>query len=196
MSDDTPVERGAHTTFECGECGYGIHPGDERVPSAEGAIHAVCDARREARKRYRFFVTPHEDGVSYSLYYIDGRREHPVCYQTGGIGAVSSADPRFGGGPVIRPSEHFFKALGYTFHWLLSYRPLPHDGERIKKEIRDDFPNHYPNGKVPEQEMWAAELLLAQLYRMHRAPPEFAPIVECCDQVTAFRVPEVAEYAE
>lgn len=178
---------------ECVGCGYGIAPGDKRQPAPDGTIHTVCQHRRDAREQYRFFLTPHEDGVCWSFYHDRGGQESAVLYNTDGVDVIASADPRFGD-MGIEPTEHFMAALAYTFHWLKSYRPLPHDEERLESEIVDEMPKYYPNGKVPDQEMWAAKLLLKFLYRHPVAPPEMGPIVRCLDDVTAFRTPEVAEY--
>lgn len=191
---DARTGREPHSTVRCVACGYDITPGDRREPTTDGTIHTVCRRRRDARDCYRFFLTPHDDGVSQSLFYVAGDREWPVCYNSGGVDVLSTADVRFAGDSAIRPTEHFIKALAYTYHWLLSYRPLPGDEDRIIDEIESKMPKYYPNEKAPDHEVWAAKLVLGHLYRSRVAPPEYAPIARCCDDVTAFRVTPVAEF--
>jgi hypothetical protein len=62
------------------------------------------------------------------------------------------------------------------------------------KEINNEMVKYYPNGKVPEQEEFAIRMIVSGLYQSRMVPPEWEPIVEFCDQCTAFAVPQVGPW--
>jgi hypothetical protein len=195
MSDS---DTDAHTVLSCAECDYEIRPGDVRVPAADGTVHITCSYLREAQDAYTFFITnpPEADTVGFSLWYDAGDREYPILYNTGGLDAFASASKYFGDGDGIEPTTSFFRAIGYTFHWLQSYRPLPSDTERIDQEIESEIHDYYPEGKIPDHEEWALYRIIARMYRVPAVQPEWEPIVDYCDTITAFRVPDVVPYTE
>lgn len=199
MSDsDTDSNHDAHTALGCAECSYNIQPGDVRVPTADGTLHITCSHLRDAQDAYTFFITnpPQDESYGFSLWYDAGDREYPILYNTGGLNAFASASKFFGDGNGIEPTASFIRAIGYTFHWLQSYRPLPHDTDRINKEIENEIHDYYPSGKIPRHEEWALYQIISRLYRVPAAQPEWEPIVDYCDTITAFRVPDVIPYTE
>lgn len=197
MSNSTPDTSG-HTAFDCAECEYSIQPGDTRVPAEDGAVHISCAALRDARDVYSFYITnpPEQDAIGFSLWFDAGDREYPILYNTGGLDAFASASKAFGGDEHIQPTTSFFEAIAYTFHWLQSYRPLPSDIERIHNEIDDEIHTHYPNKKIPAHEEWALHRIITQLYRAPAVQPEWEPIVDHCETITAFGVPDIVPYTD
>lgn len=183
-------------TMTCIECENDIVPGDHRSPTANGTAHTACANRQDARNKYRFFIQnpAHAEPYSMSLHYDAGDKEYPVVENTGGLTTITSASKQFGGADGIEPTPHFMEAFAYTYHWLQSYRPLPSDTERISKEIDQEITKYYPNGKIPSHEEWALHTILMHLYLHREVPPEFGPIVDCCDDITAFSVPTVRSY--
>jgi hypothetical protein len=199
MSDsNTETSSDAHTVLECAECGYEIRPGDTRVPSTDSAIHITCSHLRDARKKYKFFISnpPTAEGCSLSLWFDAGDREYPILQNTGGLNAYLSASKHFSGDNAIEPTASFFRAIGYTYHWLQSYRPLPGDTDRIDTEIENEITKYYEHGKIPSHEEWAIYLIVRQMYQAPAVQPEWEPIVEYCDTITAFRVPDVIPYGD
>lgn len=182
----------SHTAFDCEECDYEIRPGDKRVPTADGALHIGCVALREARQQYRFTLTnPQENqGVSIILWYDAGKREYPILFNTNGLNSIVSASKVFGDSGYIEPTTSFFHAIGYAYHWLQSYRPLP-EPQRIRDEIDREIPRYYENEKIPDHEKWAIHHIVSQMYISPAVPAEWEPIVEYCDTITKFNVPDV-----
>ncbi|WP_302083233.1 hypothetical protein [Salinibaculum rarum] len=129
--------------------------------------------------------------MSMSLYYDAGDREYPTLMNTGGLNSILSASKAVGGDTGIEPTEHFFDAIAYTFHWLQSYRPLPTNREQIREEIENEMETHYPNEKVPSHERWAIHLIVTQMYLAPDVPSEWEPIVAYCDSITGFSVPDL-----
>lgn len=195
---DSPTGSSSHTAFECTECEHDIRPGDTRVPTENGGVHISCAAIRNTRKVYSFTITnpPKQDVAGFSLWFDAGDREYPILYNTGGLDAFASASKAFGGDDHIQPTTSFFQAIAYTYHWLQSYRPLPNNTERIKKEIGSEIQNHYPNGKIPTHEEWALHRIITQLYRAPVVQPEWVPIVDHCETITGFSVPDTLPYTE
>jgi hypothetical protein len=189
---------GSRTGFDCAECEYEIRPGDARVPASDGAVHVSCSVLRETQDAYSFFITnpAEEEMYGYSLWFDAGDREYPIFYNTGGLDSFASAAKTFGDNGRIQPTASFFEAIGYTFHWLQSYRPLPDDVDRIHGEIEKKIPKHYPNERVPHHEKWALYRIITYLYRAPAVQPEWGPIVEYCDTLTEFQVPDVRPYSE
>lgn len=188
----------SRTGFECAECEYAIQPGDARVPATDGTVHVSCSLLRDAQDAYSFFITnpAEEEMYGYSLWFDAGDREYPIFYNTGGLDSFASAAKSFGGEDRIQPTMSFFRAIGYTFHWLQCYRPLPDDVERIHQEIQKEITKYYPNERVPDHEKWALYRIITRLYRAPTIQPEWEPIVEYCDTLTEFRVPDVLPYTE
>lgn len=183
-----------HTTSDCVECEYEIRPGDKRIPADGGAMHIACEARKHARKSYRFFLSnPPRDGYGMSLWFDAGDREYPILYNTGGLTSMASASKSVGE-DAVEPSGSFVDAIAYSFHWLQSYRPLPTDTERIHAEIESELVKEYENEKVPSHERWAIHTLVANLYLKSTVQPELDPLVEYCDMITGFSVPEVETF--
>lgn len=182
--------------LNCSRCGLDIVPGDERSPTPDGVMHTACRNRRDAAQHYRFFLCNpvNREAYSMALFYTDGDREYPILQNTGGLNSIMSASTSFGDDRAVSPTPHFLRAIAYAYHWLQSYRPLPTDHERIREEIDKELPKYYPNGKIPSHERWAAHIILNRLYLDRSVPPEFGPIVECCDDITAFGVPTVEPY--
>jgi len=180
------------STTQCVLCENDIVPGDTRLPTPEGTAHSVCAKAIDIRRSYYFSIgnPPSVDDVTWSLWRVLSEdEERPVLIKTEGLSVQLSTNRGFRGLGDVEMTEKFPLALAYAYHWLTCYRPMR--GDRIEEEIKQEVKQYYPNGKVPDHEMWALKNLVTSLYKKHAVQSEIEPLVEICDRVTQWPVPHV-----